>query len=191
MLPFFLAREIHASRLACPTNVVLLRFKRVWNNVETMIDIICALRNAFDPHIDRVQPISILNAAAIHLGGVSFCLMSAGCGAYVCCLQKLYSTRAMLPSYGSLLGRRSLCDVRHHFKSVHNFDQWSRSQYSSDQGERQLTNWIRFPKRWCNGTDPRDFNNDLKQQQHSLEVALLTVILSCIPWLGSIDHKAM
>ena len=28
---FFLAREIHASRLACPTNVVLLRFKRVWN----------------------------------------------------------------------------------------------------------------------------------------------------------------
>ena len=123
MLPFFLAREIHASRLACPTNVVLLRFKRVWNNVETMIDIICALRNAFDPHIDRVQPISILHAAAIHLGGVSFCLMFAGCGAYVCCLQKLYSTRAMLPSYGSLLGRRSLCDVRHHFKSVHNFDQ--------------------------------------------------------------------
>ena len=92
-LTFFLAREIHASRLACPTNVVLLRFKRVWNNVETMIDIICALRKAFDPHIDRVQPISILNAAAIHLGGVSFCLMFAGCGVYMCCLQKLYNAR--------------------------------------------------------------------------------------------------
>ena len=104
----FKAREIHALRLACPANVVLLRSKSAWNNEETMIDIIGALRNALDPHMDRVQPILILDAAAIHLGGDSFCLTSVGCGVCVCCLQKLYSTRAKLPTYGSFSCHRAL-----------------------------------------------------------------------------------
>ena len=81
----FKARQIHALRSACPANVILLRSKSAWNNEETMIDIIGALRNALAPHMDRVQPVLILDAAAIHLGGeLFFALISVGGG--VCCV---------------------------------------------------------------------------------------------------------
>jgi hypothetical protein len=96
----FKARQIHALRSACPANVILLRSKSAWNNEETMIDIIGALRNALAPHMGRVQPVLILDAAAIHLGGeLFFALISVGvvCVVYV---QKLSSTLAKLLIYG-------------------------------------------------------------------------------------------
>lgn len=70
----FKAHQRHALRSACPANVILLRSKSGWNNDETMIDIIGALRNALAPHMDRVQPLLILDAAAMHLAASCFLL---------------------------------------------------------------------------------------------------------------------
>ena len=68
-LQTFLLREWRALLASCPDNVVLVRQKSAWVNIEVFVEIVNRLGVVLRPYLGSVQPVLLMDTCPVHLAG--------------------------------------------------------------------------------------------------------------------------
>ena len=66
-LQTFLLREWRALLASCPDNVVLVRQKSAWVNIEVFVEIVNRLGVVLRPYLGSVQPVLLMDTCPVHL----------------------------------------------------------------------------------------------------------------------------